>query len=145
MTGSFEASRAKQRELDRRCLLDTPDPKVRKPSLFFGGVIGFSVAALIAGIVCWALAVRARDFENQRVVSAFVCIAALGTFEGYRLAARKRKRLGVNEPADEWQKFVGSATFYALAAVVLVGSLAISVAESLLFDLVFGAPWLQNR
>jgi hypothetical protein len=125
--------------------VEAPDPSVRKPSLFVGGLIGFLVAALIASIVCWVLAVRSGDFDNQRALTVIVCIAALCTFEGYRFAARKRKRLGVNEPSDEWQQFFGSATFYALAAVVLVGSFVISSAESLLFDLVYGAPWLQNR
>lgn len=125
--------------------MEAPDPAVKKPSLFIGGSIGFLIAALIAGIVSWVLAVRSRDFDNQGALMVFVCIGALCTFEGYRFAARKRKRLGVNEPSDEWQQFSGSATFYALAAVVLVGSLVISVAESLVFDLVYGAPWLQNR
>lgn len=124
--------------------MEAPEQPVRKPSLFVGGSIGFLIAALIAGIVSWVLAVRSGDFDNQRAFAVFVCIAAPCTFVGYRFAARKRKRLGVNEPSDEWQQFFGSAAFYALAAVVLVGSILISVAESLLFDLVYGAPWLQN-
>lgn len=125
--------------------MESPDPSVRKPSLFVGGFVGFLVAALVAGVVCWILAIRSGDFDNQQAFKLFAFIAGPGTFEGYRFAARKRKRLGVNEESDEWQQFFGSATFCALAAVVLIGSLVVSVLESLLFDLIYGAAWLQSR
>ena len=125
--------------------METPEPPIKKPSLFSGGLLGYLGAALVGCIVCWILAVRSNDFDNQRAFTLLACIAVPCTFAGYRFAARKRKRLGVNEPADEWQQFFGSGTFYCLAAVVLVGSAVISFVESLLFDVVFGAPWLQNR
>jgi hypothetical protein len=124
--------------------VEPSDPSVRKPSLFVGGLIGFLLGALIASIVCWLLAVRSTDFDNEGAFRVFVGVAVLCTFEGYRFAARKRKQLGVNVPTDEWQHFFGSWTFYALATIILVGSFVISAAESLLFDLVYGAPWLQK-
>ena len=125
--------------------METPEPPVKKPSLFRGGLIGYCGTSLIGIIVCWILAARAADFDNQRALILLECFGALGALEGYRFAARQRKKLGVNEPSDEWQQFTGTWTFRFLAAIVLAGSLAISVAESFLFDLVYGPPWLQNR
>lgn len=125
--------------------MEAPGPPPNKPSLFRAGLIGYGLTSLIGAIVCWLIAARAGDFENQRAYTVLVCFGVPGAFEGYRYAARQRKRLGVNQPSDEWPEFMSSWSFRFLAAIVLVGALAISVAESLLFDLVYGAPWLQNQ
>jgi hypothetical protein len=125
--------------------VETPGPPPKKPSLFRGGLIGYSVTTLIGTIVCWIIAARSGDFDNQRAFTLLVGFGAPGAFEGYRYATRQRKRLGVNEPSDEWQQFMSSWSFRFLAALVLGGALIISGVESLLFDLVYGAPWLQNR
>jgi hypothetical protein len=125
--------------------VETPGSPAKKPSLFWGGLIGYIATTLLGSIVCWLLAARSGDFDNQKAFTLLVCFGVPGAFEGYRFVARRRKRLGVSEPSDEWQQFVGSWTFKFLAALVLAGSFAISFGESLLFDLVYGAPWLQNR
>jgi hypothetical protein len=125
--------------------METPGPEVKKPSLFRGGLIGYVATTLIGTIVYWFLAARSGHFNNHAALTLLVCFGTAGAFEGYRFMARRRKRLGVNEPSDEWQQFFGSWTFNFLAVIMLAGSFVISSAESLLFDLVYGAPWLQTR
>ena len=125
--------------------METPESPVKKPSLFLGGLIGYLAASLVGSIVCWFLAVRSSDFDNQRSFTVLVCTATLGVLAGYRVAVRKRQRLDVNEPSVEWQQFFGSWTFYWLIGLVLAGSFVISALESLLFDVVYGAPWLGNE
>ena len=118
---------------------------MKKPSLFRGGLIGYFATTTLGSIVCWVVAARTGDFDDQRAFTLLISFGACGAFAGYEIAARRRKRLGVNEPSDEWQQFVGSWTFKLLVALVFVGSIAIDVVESLVFDLIYGAPWLQNR
>lgn len=125
--------------------METPGSPAKKPSLLLGGLIGYIVAMVPGAIACWLLAVRAEDFRNQSAFTLLVCFGAPGALEGYAIVAQRRKRMGVNEPSDEWQAFVRTWAFKLLAAVVLAGSFAISLLESLFFDLVYGAPWLQNR
>ena len=123
----------------------TTEPPTKKPSLVGGAIAGYLITSAVGGIVCWVLAARTGDFSNRTALMILVGFATAGAFEGYRFAARQRKKLNVNEPSDEWPLFFGSLTLNCLAALVLVGSFTISVIESLLFDLVYGAPWLRNR
>jgi hypothetical protein len=125
--------------------LETPEAPGNKPSLFRGGLIGYMATTTIGTIVCWFLASRSGDFDNQKAFTLLICFGTPGAYAGYEFVARRRKRLGVNEASDEWQQFVGSWSFKFLVVLVLAGSATISLGESLLFDLVYGAPWLQNR
>ena len=125
--------------------MTTPAQPTKKPSLVRGAIIGYFIATIIGMVVGWIIAVRSGGFGNRNALMLLVSFAALGTYEGYRYAVRARKKLGVNEPGDEWQQFFGSFRFNCLAAMVIAGSLVMSLAESLVFDLVYGAPWLQNR
>jgi hypothetical protein len=118
---------------------------VKKPSLFRGSLVGYLATALFCTIVYWFIAARSGNFDNQRAGTILVSFGAAGALAGYEFMAWRLRQLGVSEPSDGWRQFSGSWTFYALAAIVIVGSFAISVVESLLFDLVHGAPWLQNR
>ena len=124
--------------------VESPGPVRNKPSLFRGGLVGYLLAALIGAVVCWGIAVHVGDFSNQKSFTILVCFGAAGALEGYHLTARRRKRMGVAEPSDEWHQFVSSWAFKGLAALVLAGSFAVSLGESLLFDLAYGAPWLHR-
>jgi hypothetical protein len=129
----------------KAAILATDGKPTKKPSLAVGAVIGYFITSAIGAIVCWVIAARSGDFSNRQALMVLVGFTTAGAFEGYRFAARKKKKLGLNEPGDEWPLFFGSLTFNCLAALVIVGSFTISVIESLLFDLVYGAPWLGNR
>jgi hypothetical protein len=131
--------------LDEGTEVETSELPAKRPSLLLGGVFGYVVMTLIGVVVCWVLAVRLGDFDNQRVFTLLCCIGAANAMAGYQVTAWRRKRLSVDEPSDQWQQFVGSWTFKLLAALVIVGSFIVSFGESLLFDLTYGAPWLQNR
>jgi hypothetical protein len=124
--------------------METPTSIVKKTSLFLGALIGYGLATIVGAILSWIIAVRVGNFDNRTAFTLLVSLSAAGAHAGYRFAARQRKRLGVNEPSDEWEQFVGSWTFNVLAVIVLAGSLAISTVTSLLYDVVFGAPWLGN-
>jgi len=125
-------------------ILAMVDPKGAKPSPFRWALYGYLLSLIVSVPACWVVAVRSNDFDNQTSFRIVVGLGALAASEGYWFAVRRRKKLGVSEPSDEWQHFVGSWTFYALAGIVLAGSLLISVAESLIYDLVYGAPWLNR-
>lgn len=124
--------------------MDEPAPPAKRPSLFIGGIVGYLVASFVGAIVCWIVCAQAGDFDNQRAFAFLVCFGAPGAFAVYERSVRRRKKLAVNEPTDEWQQFFGSWTFNFLAGIVLAGSFAVSLVESLIFDLVYGAPWLEN-
>jgi hypothetical protein len=91
--------------------LTTPEQNIKKPSLVRGAVLGYLFTTVVGAIVCWILAVRSGGFGNRNALTLLVCFASLGTFEGYRFAVRKKKKLGANEPTDEWSQFFGSFTF----------------------------------
>jgi hypothetical protein len=76
-----------------------------------------------------------------REYKILVCVGGVGTLTGCLYALNRRKSVGVSHPeVDEWKQFIGTAGFYLLAAIVLVGSLGIAVLAALIFDDVIRGP-----
>src|SRR5262249_5718249 len=97
-------------------MTETEQPK-RKPSILLAGVLGFLIAVLIGVVVSVLLAANAGWYNNVGGFQLLAALGALGAYSGYRYAVRQRKRLGVSEPNDEWQQFIGSTAFGLLAVL----------------------------
>jgi len=110
-------------------------PAARRPSLFRSGLIGYLCASAIGVVATFISAIEPRDYNEVAAYKILVCVGGVGALTGCLYALNRRKSLGQSHPeVDEWKQFIGTAGFYLLAAIVLVGSLGIAVLAALIFD-----------
>lgn len=110
------------------------------PSLFWGGLIGYGVASLIAGGISLALAQRPRGYDNAVAFQFLFFVGAFGAFLGCDVTARVRKRMDPSTPPDEFRRFFRSTSAILLGMIVIAGAFGTSTLLAFAYDAVVGLP-----
>ncbi len=80
--------------------MEQQEPGRRKPSLLFGGLVGYAMAIAIATVFVILKMPGAAHYHEKLAYQFFVPAGGLGAYLGYRFAVKRRRTLGVSEPAD---------------------------------------------
>ena len=115
-------------------------PPVRKPSVFMHSFVGFLIATALGISAVVVMSISAGDFNEQAALQILVCTGTIGAMIGFEIAARRLKAFGGGGMAAEWKLFWGSFFFYGLAAIILGGSVVITLLGSLVAIAVMEPP-----
>jgi hypothetical protein len=119
-------------------LMEQPEQPVRQPSVFLYSLVGYLIATGFGIPAVVVLSVRAGDFKEEAAFQMWACVGALGAMIGFEIAARRRKAFGGGGMAEEWKRFWGSLPCYGLVAIILAGSLLMTLLGSLIAMAVMG-------
>ena len=107
-----------------------------EPSLLKGAFIGFAIATLIGVAITVGMSISAGEATPGGGFSILAPISALGVYIGFAQTVRRFEALNISVPFDNFVDFLLSSAGYTLVAVVLLGSSAIAVLITIVFDLV---------
>ena len=115
------------------------DDRDKEPSIFWGAVIGYAIAAVLGTALLFYLAINAGRASAGGGYKVLVGFGVIGAWLGYELTVRRRKALGVTGAHDEWSKFVGSWASAGVGMIIIVVSGVLALLVKLIYTAASGS------